>query len=131
MPPKIPPFQPLAPNDQLYKIACKANELFEKANYTSAVLEYSKGLEVAKPFSEGRRSMDFIALLLSNRSASYFMIKDFENAKKDAEKCCGLRPYWGKVSNVYLPSHINSSLSSLLILYIHSSLFKLTLFSLL
>jgi stress-induced-phosphoprotein 1 len=64
----------------------KGNELYKEGSYPKAVQEYNEGL---------RRNPVSVALL-SNRSATYVKLMEFNTALKDADKCIELDPKFVK-----------------------------------
>jgi tetratricopeptide (TPR) repeat protein len=63
------------------------NESFSFGNYVTAARCFTDALK-ANPNSH---------LLLSNRSASYFGMKNYASALRDAEEILSINPYWPKV----------------------------------
>ncbi|OBZ88858.1 hypothetical protein A0J61_03091 [Choanephora cucurbitarum] len=86
---------PAAPSEKLYKATQRANDLFERHQYTEAILEYTRILQAPRELNEDDAT-GYAALILSNRSASYLKIFDYENAKLDALKATELAPKWAK-----------------------------------
>lgn len=87
----LPVLPPPAPSEKSYKKVTRANELFERHQYYDAVVEYSKILQTSKGSSE------YLALIYSNRSASYLKLNEYERARQDAIKTIELAPLWSKV----------------------------------
>jgi tetratricopeptide (TPR) repeat protein len=90
---------PPAPNEKAYKHTTRGNDYFERHLYNDAILEYTKVLQMSKGGEEDR---EFIALIYSNRSASYIKINEFAKAYKDAIKVIELAPLWSKVNFLLL-----------------------------
>lgn len=93
-------FHPVAPDDRTYRLTCRANEYFERHHYKEAVIEYTKTIMAMGP-SDGKdrqSNTDFSALIYSNRSASYCMLKQWSDAENDAVYVMKIRPAWAKVS---------------------------------
>lgn len=87
---------PCAPNDKSYKITNRANEYFEKGLYSDAIAEYTKALKlVTEPCDD-----DYLALIYTNRSASYLQLNEYENAKEDASRAMAISRHWAKVFKV-------------------------------
>ena len=86
-------FQPPAPNDKCYKLVCRANDLFERHLYADAVTEYTRIIHG----SANDSSNEFRALLYSNRSASFWQMKQYTKARDDANQIMELWPTWAKV----------------------------------
>lgn len=86
-------YNPEAPNDKVYKYTCRANDYFERQLYTEAIQDYSRAITAIAETDDTH----FAALLHSNRSASYFKLKNWEQAEKDATETIRLEPTWAKV----------------------------------
>lgn len=71
----------------------QGNEHFASGRFNDAVGCYTKALEAqhAHP-AEGPKP----SILLSNRSAAYFRLKQYKNALEDANKACQLDAHWPK-----------------------------------
>ncbi|CEI96647.1 hypothetical protein RMCBS344292_10804 [Rhizopus microsporus] len=83
---------PCAPNEKSYKITNRANEYFEKGLYSDAIAEYTKALKlVTEPCDD-----DYLALIYTNRSASYLQLNEYENAKEDASRAMAIARHWAK-----------------------------------
>ncbi|KAL1921890.1 uncharacterized protein VTP21DRAFT_10532 [Calcarisporiella thermophila] len=91
----LDPFRPEAPDERSYRLTARANEFFQKRNYKDAVAEYTRALGVVQVLP-GMQQSDFSALLFSNRSASYFAMRCYEEAQKDADQVIRIRPEWAK-----------------------------------
>ncbi|KAL1918473.1 uncharacterized protein VTP21DRAFT_3133 [Calcarisporiella thermophila] len=87
-------FHPEAPDDRTYKYVCRANDNFQRRYYKDAITEYFKAIQAVEVVSP--EPSDFLALLYSNRSASYFMLRQYTQAKQDADQVVRLRPNWAK-----------------------------------
>ncbi|KAI9285614.1 beta-lactamase-like protein [Umbelopsis sp. AD052] len=85
-------YNPEAPNDKVYKYTCRANDYFERQLYTEAIQDYSRAITAIAETDDTH----FAALLHSNRSASYFKLKNWEQAEKDAAETIRLEPTWAK-----------------------------------
>ncbi|KAI8388259.1 beta-lactamase-like protein [Radiomyces spectabilis] len=85
-------FHPCAPNDKSFKLAQRGNDLFERHLYLDATHEYTKAID----HSGHNSNKPFLALLYSNRSASYWRSHQYEKARDDAERAMELAPTWGK-----------------------------------
>lgn len=70
----------------------QGNALYANAQYQKAVLAYTKAIESAPPSADKAA----LAVLYSNRSASFFCLEKYEEALKDAEQALELNPEWGK-----------------------------------
>jgi len=86
-------YNPEAPNDKVYKYTCRANDYFERQLYTEAIQDYSRAITAIAETDDTH----FAALLHSNRSATYFKLKNWEQAEKDATETIRLEPTWAKV----------------------------------
>ncbi|KAI8351166.1 beta-lactamase-like protein [Blakeslea trispora] len=86
---------PAAPSEKLYKATRRANDLFERHQYTEAIVEYTKILQASNELNEDDCT-EYLALILSNRSASYLKTFDYESAALDALKATELAPKWAK-----------------------------------
>lgn len=84
---------PSAPNDKCYKLTLRANELFERNLFSEAIIEYTKALKSATEVCDD----DYLALIYSNRSASFLQTNDLEKAKEDASRAVTLAKHWAKV----------------------------------
>lgn len=82
---------PAAPNDKSFKTATRANDLFERHLYTDAITEYTKVLQMS------RGEAEYLALIYSNRSASYLKLNQYQQAHNDAIEAIDLAPHWSKV----------------------------------
>ncbi|ORX79279.1 Metallo-hydrolase/oxidoreductase [Basidiobolus meristosporus CBS 931.73] len=91
---------PAASDGVLYRITCRANELFERHSYKEAVAEYTRALIKSKPAITETDATDFIALIFANRSGAYCMLRQYEEAYKDAEIVIRLKPEWSKVKSL-------------------------------
>lgn len=89
------PTLPPAPNEKSYKVAIRANELFERGQYNEAIIDYTKILHLSKGCNE--KDQEFLALIYSNRSASYIKIKEYEKARLDAVHAIDFAGTWPKV----------------------------------
>lgn len=87
---------PPAPNEKCYKHTTRANDFFERHLYNDAIIEYTKVLQMSTGEDE------FLALIYSNRSASYIKINEFAKAYKDAIKVIELAPLWSKVRFLFV-----------------------------
>ncbi len=87
----LPILPPQAPSEKSYKRTTRANELYERHQYYDAVMEYTKILQTSKGEDE------YMALIYSNRSASYLKLNEYEKARKDAIRAIELAPLWSKV----------------------------------
>lgn len=67
------------------KLKEKGNVCFGKKQYADSIRFYSEALQSFET-----------AVLYSNRSAAYFFLDDFDNAKADAERAVHLDPSWLK-----------------------------------
>ena len=67
----------------------EGNQAFKARDYAKAIICYTEAIE-ADPNS------DIAALCLSNRSAAYFGLKEWDKAAEDAKKCVALKPTFGK-----------------------------------
>ncbi|KAK9760865.1 hypothetical protein K7432_014693 [Basidiobolus ranarum] len=85
-----------ASDGMLYRITCRANELFERHCYKEAITEYTRALIKSKPAIDETGATDFIALIFANRSGAYCMLRQFEEAYKDAEIVIRLKPEWSQ-----------------------------------
>ncbi|KAG1444686.1 hypothetical protein G6F56_010193 [Rhizopus delemar] len=83
---------PSAPNDKCYKLTLRANELFERNLFSEAIIEYTKALKSATEVCDD----DYLALIYSNRSASFLQTNDLEKAKEDASRAVTLAKHWAK-----------------------------------
>ncbi|RUP11380.1 hypothetical protein BC936DRAFT_139985 [Jimgerdemannia flammicorona] len=95
-------FHPVASDDRTYRLTCRANEYFERHHYKEAIVEYTKTIMAMGP-SDGKdrqSATDFTALIYSNRSASYCMLKQWADAENDAAYVMKIRPNWAKVREV-------------------------------
>lgn len=95
-------FSPPAPNDKCFKITVRANELFERHQYREAAQEYSKAIQQCHAAQQV--SNEFLALLHSNRSASFLLARQALAARDDASLVMKLLPSWSKVKGVYYGS---------------------------
>lgn len=86
---------PSAPNEKSYKVAIRANDLFERGQYNEAIIDYTKVLQLSKDCSKGDQA--FVALIHSNRSACYIKTKEYEKARRDAVQTIDLASTWSKV----------------------------------
>jgi tetratricopeptide (TPR) repeat protein len=86
---------PPAPNEKSYKIVTRANDLFERHLYSDAILDYTKVLQLSKDL--GQEDNAYLALVYSNRSASYLKINETEKSRLDAIKAIELARHWPKV----------------------------------
>lgn len=84
---------PPAPNEKSYRVAIRANDLFERGQYNEAIIDYTKVLQVSKEGSD----QTFLALIHSNRSACYLKTKEYEKARRDAMQTIDLASTWSKV----------------------------------
>ena len=64
----------------------KGNELYKQQKYHDAIEQYNKALEVSKDDP----------IILSNRSATYWKLGDYENSLSDAQHCIEVKPSWVK-----------------------------------
>lgn len=87
-------FSPEAPNDKVYKYTCRANDYFERQLYAEAVQDYSRAITAIAESDDTH----FAALLHSNRSASYYKLKNWDHADRDARETIRLEPTWAKVN---------------------------------
>ncbi|KAI9323689.1 beta-lactamase-like protein [Dichotomocladium elegans] len=85
-------FQPPAPNDKSYRITCRANDLFERHQYTDALADYTKAIQT----SSHEASNEFLAMLYSNRSATNLLLKQYHDAQEDATRTMELWSSWAK-----------------------------------
>ncbi len=67
----------------------KGNVEFQKGNYKQAIAHYSTAIDL-DPKN---------AVFYSNRSASYYMLEEFEKAVLDADTGIKVNPEWPKVPN--------------------------------
>lgn len=86
---------PPAPNDKAYKWTCRGNELYERRLYAEAIQEYSRVINDCT----GTASNQFVALVHSNRSVCYLLMKNYNEARDDAARAIRLAPSWAKASN--------------------------------
>lgn len=84
-----------APNDKAYKLTCRGNELYERRLYAEAIQEYSRVITDSASIGADN---DFLALLYSNRSACYLLMKRYIDARDDASQVIQLSPGWAKVN---------------------------------
>ncbi|KAI8092335.1 beta-lactamase-like protein [Gilbertella persicaria] len=84
---------PAAPNEKLYKATTRANDLFERHLYAEAIVEYTK---VLQEVGRGVDNNEYLALIVSNRSASYLKIYEYEKARQDALRATQFAPHWPK-----------------------------------
>ncbi|CAG8513870.1 12795_t:CDS:2 [Acaulospora morrowiae] len=89
-------FRPNSPDNRSLRSVNRANELYSKKEYKSAIEEYTKALSLCQPNSDPGRTSDFLALIYSNRSASYHQCQKWEDAVKDAEQVIRISPDWPK-----------------------------------
>ncbi|RKP24643.1 beta-lactamase-like protein, partial [Syncephalis pseudoplumigaleata] len=88
-------FKASAPDRHLYRLTCRANELFHRKRYRASLSDYSKAIRLALT-RQGGETADFVALLYANRSASHCMLGSYEEARADAEIAIRIRSDWGK-----------------------------------
>lgn len=67
----------------------------KEQNFSEAVREYSKAIDLFSRVSSSRNARD-LAILYSNRSAAYFKKIDFSNSAKDASKACETDPTYSR-----------------------------------
>lgn len=89
-------FLPTAPTEKLYKLTIKANDYFERHQFNEAILEYTRIIQMSKDLIHENK--DYLALIYSNRSASYLKHDQYEKAKQDAIHTISLASNWSKVS---------------------------------
>lgn len=86
-----------APSEKSYKIITRANDFFERHLYSDAILDYTKVLQLP---DLSQCHGEYLALVYSNRSASYLKIEENEKARQDAVKAIHMAPHWPKVYRV-------------------------------
>lgn len=92
-------FTASAPTEKFYKLTIKANDFFERHQYNEAILEYTRIIQMSKEVIHENK--DYLALIYSNRSASYFKLNQYEKAKQDALQAISLASNWPKVTSVH------------------------------
>ncbi|KAJ3049548.1 hypothetical protein HK097_009465 [Rhizophlyctis rosea] len=105
--PHLPEFPPSS-LPAILKSKEKGNEAYSKAQFSTALTEYSRGLSHFKTSStppsptnviDSKNAGDPVVLLtslLSNRSATYTHLRKYTEALKDADEVVGARPTWVK-----------------------------------
>lgn len=71
------------------ELKAKGNAAFVAKNYSEAIAEYTKAIEVAAP-------ADAVHVLYSNRSACHAGLKQYAQALEDANKCIEVNPSFAK-----------------------------------
>ncbi|KAI8974361.1 beta-lactamase-like protein [Pilobolus umbonatus] len=80
---------PTAPSDKSYKILLRANDHYERHQYQESIIEYTRVLQHSG-------TDDYLALIYSNRSASYIETKEYKKAEEDAKRVIELDRNWSK-----------------------------------
>ncbi len=84
--------------DEIVKLKDKGNEYFKKNEFKNAIQQYSKAIEVLSGCDDTVRSQ-FGHILHTNRSISYFQLKNFQKSLEDATRAVQINDKWEKVSD--------------------------------
>mmetsp|Transcript_43053 Transcript_43053/g.31431 ORF Transcript_43053/g.31431 Transcript_43053/m.31431 type:complete len:426 (+) Transcript_43053:31-1308(+) len=83
------------PSEEAIRLKEAGTAAYSKKDFRMAISQFSSSIDACKD-ATSTEDKEFLKLLLSNRSAAYQNVKEYDAALSDANRCISIDPQWPK-----------------------------------